>query len=684
VKEKVAGLPGGILPLMAVNLRRTSAAEGVRAALAVVVLVALNEWLQWPAMREAGLAALFTCLCDPGGPIRQRLPTLLGFGVLGTLATVGFGLLRGAPLFLVVPVATLGVFCAFFARAFGQATMLIGNLLTVVLVLALATGTTELGEAAEQGAGFLGGNLWATLLTLAIWRVYPYRPARRAVADVYRALADLVGDLRGCLRDREGGPAAWEAHARGQRRRVREALELARNALLATAKLRGAISSRAAQTWIRLETADQIFAVLIGLADRLEASPDPALTAAAERLLRRLRPVLLLLARDIESERGEAVARLDTAVANIAAAGEAVPDLRGPAVALADRLRQAVVLSAPEGWQPGSPPGQSLRQLWQGVAARVRANLDWHSAVLRHALRGAAAAVPAFTVTLSWPTSYGHWLTIMLVMTLQPFVATTFARALERVAGTIVGGFIAAGLAAVCTTPLAIAAAMFPLAVAALALKPASFGLYMTMLTPLVVLLSELGRPGESEITIALMRALYTLIGSALAAVAVLVLWPSWEPERAVGELRTAVRAHGAYANAAIGALLREVPRPAADAARRAAGIASNNLEASLQRALVEPGSPKDRLAAALTVDAALRRLAGRVSALLLEPAAPGDAAAWRAWGEWLEAAARRLAAGHAELPRRPALPQGDPLAESLTRMARQMEVAASAMQRLV
>ncbi len=177
-KAALAGLPHGILPLVAVDLRRVSMAEGVRAALSTAIIVALNEWLHWPPLSLAALAALLTCLCDPGGPIRRRLPAILAFGVLGALMTVGFGVLRSAPLPVVIPLACLGVFCTLFARAFGQAAQQVGALLTVVLVLALTRHITSAANAGEIFAAFWGGSLWAALLTLVIWRVHPfYRPA---------------------------------------------------------------------------------------------------------------------------------------------------------------------------------------------------------------------------------------------------------------------------------------------------------------------------------------------------------------------------------------------------------------------------------------------------------------------------------------------------------------------------
>lgn len=677
------GLPRGILPLIAVDLTRVSVAEGVRAALSTAAIVALNEWLDWPPLMQAALAAMFTCLCDPGGPFRRRLPAIFCFGVLGALLTMACGALRAAPLPVVVPVVCAGIFCTLFVRVFGQAAQQVGNLLTVVQVLALTRTLHDWRSALELGGAFWGGSLWAALLTLVIWRMHPFLPVRRSVARAYRALAALVADMQALLTRPADDEAAWDAHARLQRRAVRDAIEQAREALLTIARSRGPVSLRAAQTAIRLEAAEQMFGALIGLSVVAGLRRDAATAAAAERMLRLLRPLLVLIAHGIETDAIERLPRLERAADSMAAIGASAPALRAAAEALAERLRVVATLAAPEGWRPGAPPGEPLRLVLRGVVTRIRANLDWRSEVLRHALRGAVAAAPALTLTLHWPTSYGHWLTIMLVMTMQPYVAITFARALERVAGTLVGGLVAAGLATVCTTPISIAVALFPLVVLSFALRPTSFGLFMASLTPVVVLLSELGRPGESQLVIAAMRGLYVAIGSGLAVLAVLVLWPSWEPGRLGEALRTTILAHGAYAQAAIRALLGEEAEDAATRARRAAGIASNNLESCLHRALLEPHGDDPQLAAALTVDAALRRMAGRISALQLERPPRPDPDGWRAWAAWIGAAANRLASGGGALPLRPPLPQDDSaLTETLARLGRQMDVAAGALAR--
>ena len=306
----------------------------------------------------------------------------------------------------------------------------------------------------------------------------------------------------------------------------------------------------------------------------------------------------------------------------MAAAG-GIPALAAVTDAIVERLRVAVTLTAPSGWTPGAlpdtPPAGTLRQR---VLGPLQGNLTWQSAAFRHGLRTAVVAGPALALTLSLPGHYQHWLTITLILTMQPFYALTWQRALERIGGTVLGGVLAAGIALLCTSPLQIAAALFPLAVAAFTVRAVNFGAFMALLTPLVVLLTEFSRPGSGEWLIAFYRAGYTAAGGLLAVAGCLILWPSWEPDRLRRELEAAIAAHASFAEAEMNVLLGEGDAEAVEQARRAAGVASNNLETSLSRALNEPRrNQREALQSAMVIDAALRRMAGRLSALQLRPA---------------------------------------------------------------
>jgi hypothetical protein len=173
-----------------------------------------------------------------------------------------------------------------------------------------------------------------------------------------------------------------------------------------------------------------------------------------------------------------------------------------------------------------------------------------------------------------------------------------------------------------------------------------------------------------------------TTIGGLVAVGANFLLWPSHEPDLVAAEVKKTIAAHSAYAAADFSALLNEVTPAQLDQARRAAGVASNTLEALITRALLEPGrQDRDPLESAMVIDAALRRFAGRLATLQHDPTLTTrvprqDLTLWR---DWIAGSMRRLAAGQTELTPRPDVAETDALA----RIARQIELMSGAMQRL-
>jgi uncharacterized membrane protein YccC len=689
------------------NVNEFSVQEGLRAGLSVAAIVVLHAWLNFPLLLLTALGSLLTCLADAGTPGQERLPPLFAFSLLGAIVGVVFGLARAEGLLFAVPLAGLAIFAASFGRIYGPGGMQVGNLLSVWIVLAVDIRQPNLTSALISGGMFFAGSVWAIVLTSLIWRIQTTAPFRRAIGDCYRALAAMAQDMREILAIR-GHPAEtaarWERNARVFRGAGRVAIEAARVNVLALARTRGTGGGpRISRGWLRLEAADQTFGALSGVADILEAGTAADTTLAA-RALRHLRNELLVIAHSIDTDEAPDIARLEKSLDGIrgyvAGLGEHEP-LRRLVLTITERLAVAVTLTAPENLRPGSmPDGRSAFSWQERLLGPIRSNLDRSSAHLRHAAMAGFAATACLAYTLHHEHEYERWLVITLLVTMQPHFSLTWQRMLERIGGTVLGGLIAAALSLALHTPLTVSLAMFPLAVIAFTLRKVSFALFLSALTPMIILLVESATPGASEIHIAMMRALYTIIGGVIALLCSLALWPGRQPQRAVAEVRRAIAAHAASADAVFGELLGEQASTQSDAARRLAGIASNTLESALSRSMLEPRMVAgSHLNAALTIDAALRRIAGRLSVVRIlregetaVGAAPSVSAAdLAAWRDWIKTANATILATppHAKaacpLPSRPRLeaPAENPVADGLTRIARQIEMIAGAMPKL-
>jgi uncharacterized membrane protein YccC len=351
-----------------------------------------------------------------------------------------------------------------------------------------------------------------------------------------------------------------------------------------------------------------VFFALIGLSDVLEQSGATTRHCSLP-MLKRLRALFTVMAGATDHEHLPRARRFERALEGVAE-DTPCPSLDPFVRQLTDRLRLAAKYIDPAQYLPGSgPQGEQGLPFRQRFVGPLVSNFTWGSATLRHAARIAAVVAPALACTLIWHGRYTHWLTITLVLVLQPFFATTWQRTLERVAGTLLGGLFAGALSALWTSTVHVAGLLPVLGALALAVRQVSYAVYIAVYTPTVILLVESAQPGDSQWHIALARGGFTVLGGCIAVAANFVLWPTWEPDRVRADLTAALRAHADFAEAVLD------PPPGVDLhkARRAVGLASNNLEASLARVMQEPRrGQRNRLQAVMVADATLRRIAGR------------------------------------------------------------------------
>jgi uncharacterized membrane protein YccC len=682
--------PGAVPPFLtrlgiSFNLRAISIPEAFRAALAIAPFMAGFLVTGHEIWRVAAIGAFLTCLTDSGGPVNQRVMPTLIFTTVGSILACLMPMARAVDPPVAAAAATAALAVCAFLRIYGQPMLVVGNLLMVSTVIFVdqpqASEAAAFSFAFLVGLSFLVGSLWAAALALVIWRLYPHLPARRALADAYRKLGRMSGDIYQLLQRADVTPEVWDRHARHQRHQERDAIETARAAVLGAVGWLGPNSNAAVHGIIRLEVIEQCFARLIALGEYLGHVPESPDRKAAARALRRLRPVLHILARAILSDDSTLHRHLVPSTQSMEhdlATLAANDPVRVLLTEIMERVRIAITLTVPANYVPGAgltDPKPSWRQRW---ISPVQANLNWRSLALRHAVRVAALAFPVLLITLSYWRPFQAWLLIAFVVSVQPYYAMTVTRVIERVTGTMLGSFLGTLIGYFVVDRLAITIAVVVLLMAAIAIRFVSLGVFLIVLTPMVVLLTETGQYATDPWMVGVLRASYTLGGGVLALLGSFILWPSWEPNRLGSEMQRAILAHCDFADAifnqALGGTLDITSK------RRAAELAANAIEDGLQRALVEPHSTKrETLETALVVDAALRRLAGRLSVLQATKGFGGGAETVRAWRDWINRAGLALTSG-GKLPPRPALDSAAPGADSLTRIARQLELIAGAL----
>ncbi len=585
-----------------------SVGEGLRGASAVTLAISAAVCFRFPELAWAAFAAFWTCLADPGGAPRVRLRVMAGFAFCGAaVAGAVSGAVSSLSAMGTSPTAILlfvlvGV-CTFIGLRAGRPAA--GTLAAVVAVVA-AEQPIDLIVAPVRSLVFLGGGAMAILVSLAVWPAAARGPARRAVALVFHALRDMTAELAHASGDPRSGERLQSEH----RRSVRETIERARDQLDAVGA--GQSGSEGVELARALDSGDQIFAGLIALshgADRVRASEgsfqrellrdlDAAL-AAVRRLLLRPGRHRSRLGPTIESLRAWRSAS-DPLVASVADAWT------GALERLADAIHiDPALVSTTEQAPRASMP-----------ASRVAA---------AHSLRRAAIVLLAYLIGHMLALPYLYWATMAAVVVTHPDASLSWPRMIERILGSVAGGLAAAALASVLVQPWEQVAILFPLAAATLALRSVNYTLFVVFLTPLFVMATAVFSPGGGEAAAAA-RAADNVLGSILALLGCLLLWPK-SPVRALHEkLAEAVEANRSYALAVIGP---DFDREAVDAVRRRAGSCSTAAEQALHRIVPSASCRRCALAEARALLGTLRQLAGIATAIQIagDPRAASDLA---------------------------------------------------------
>lgn len=540
-----------------------SAAEGLRAGVAIALPLAAamlsgQRWLAW-----AVFSAFWTCLCDAPGPHRQRRQLLAGFALAGTVvAFVGswtsswtpHAALLTAPLMVWATVTLTGLI---------PYAALLGTLLAVVAVVAAGFPHGP-ALAALQAASFLAGAAWAWILINLAWRIDESAALRQAASAALLRMVDMSSAL---LAAPEGQHREqnWHPEHGEHRRAVRLALERLRAMLQRHADGSG---SGAAPSARLLESCEMIFSALIALE---HAAIQQLATPTQRRRAARLACVVLLRAhRRLAPAKGDAAGpdhrhrlplRPPAPLCDPVMAGCQWALLQADTLLLSDpawAIREAAIASA-ETADNAPPQAWSVRLLKS----------------LQQGGRQAAGVAAVFYAAEAFHLGYPYWATMAVVVVLQGAARQTWTRCVERILGSLLGGALALTLLQLTQglEPVLPVIAVL-LAGLAIALRLVNYTVFVVFLTMLFICVTEMLQPG---VGIASARALDNLIGSAAALLAALALWPDLgaSPRQRIAD---GLKANRAY----LEAVVTHQPPAALRYLQRQAGLASIDAETAL------------------------------------------------------------------------------------------------------
>ncbi len=640
-------------------------------------------------MGWSALGAFEGNIVDNGGPYRSRFASialLMGGGSLGAVLAS----LASPYLIWALALTAVFAFVVTYLRAAGPPYTNSSVIILVVYFVGLDHPSASLSASLAQAELFLGGCACAAVFSLILWPVYPFRHARYAIAACYGQLAQSLAEIDAAF---ETSSVKWFRLVHAFPNRMRTALETARGSLGSVRARTPVRTIRGRNLAVLLETADILFGRALALTELGERSvreggaEDTAAVSSRLRWLSqaagRLQQVLAERAPLTDLQQADAAPSTD--------AGTLFADaLRSLDFECAQNLeiaREAVIgvwTGVDTAFSVPAKAEQRLRRQSPGTLELLRQNWSFAASALRHALRTAAVCVASVLLVRVLHVPYGEWMALTAVIVLQPYVAHTWRKSLQRVGGTIAGGLLAALLAEFIRAPDKLILAVCITSFFTLAWYAVNYAWYCFFLTPTFVLLTIHGVHGWD---VAGIRAMDTFLGAALAVVAVNLLWTESEHLRLGSILARSAAANAAYLSA-LRRYWTASPEDRADAdrdilspARRQVGLANNESEEALERVMMER-TPAP--AGAVTIEHALafatysRRLTQNVTTVaILHPTPPNPQ--WNEFVDELQARLQRIAGLLRGEPVQPAqvqavLPPGEEQGQGL-RLRRQVEV---------
>lgn len=596
--------------------------EGLRASLAIAVMLAADLQLHIPGLAYGAVAAFWTCLCDPAGSDRTRLKALLTFALGATLAIslaaycAHWGKVAGgAALFVLVLICGL---TRSYRPTFGPMPAPAGLIIAIAVVVGVTSPRSAAG-ALELAACFLAGAVWALVLCIYIWRTHPRAPARRALVAIFARLEQMAASLQQLdLTDPDVGDQ-WSDFNVDQRRAVRFSIERGRETVARLPVGRRHFTQG-------IDTAGRVFAALMALGQHRMESARPFDATVARPLLDGLRQLLqqAMLQSGHESPAPERLLSQGDLLFSQATACQSVV---GHAVAVA----AGAMVELGRHWQAPE------REDPVGDEATVPAKFNILAPVWRQALRTAVAVAICYSFGAYYDVSFSYWGTIAALVLMQPLGANTWLRVVERASGSVVGGVITAVLIARLSGPWEMLLFITPLAAAVIALRLVNYGLFIVFVTPMFVLVSDFIHPASNLVAT---RAINETIGACIGLAGSLLLWPEKEEGALSDAILGALSANMAFASGVLRAPLDGWAN--IDQLRRDAGIASSRAEVARQRMLLEGRAHAMHLDSVRDILVSLRAICGAANIVaIIRQLEPGDGDAARA--EHYEALAKML-----------------------------------------
>jgi uncharacterized membrane protein (TIGR01666 family) len=581
-------------------------ADGLRATVAILLPALVGSYTNnFQLGLTVALGAMCVSLVDAPGPILNKRNSMLfciGFAFVIAIITA----LSRTNIFLMgLEIVVVTFFFSMFV-VYGQRATGVGSAAVLVMILTMDNPVEKSAVFFHAGL-ILTGGVFYLLLSLALYRIRPYRNAQRALGECIREVANYLSiraDFYNTATDLETDYKRLVA----QHVIVNEKQDLVREVFFKTRQ-------------IVEETTDQSRRLVFTFVETVDLFEDITAAYYDYRSLREiysntgiLQSLYLTLRKIVDELHATGIAiQTNSTFQRSFHYAEEIRRLKKEidTLPVADTTHKLVLKKILVNIRNLLNDLDNIGQYFASDLERKKTgvdhshfvthqpldpkifytNLNIQSSAFRHAIRVTIACLIGYLVTLVMPEGkHSYWILLTIAFIIKPAFSLTKQRNIERIVGTLAGAAIGVGILLLVENTTVRFAIMVLFMLGTYTFMRLNYLAMVMCVTPYVfIVFSFIGAEFRS---IAGERILDTLIGCAIAFSASYFLFPSWEREQLKQFMGDIVKANMLYLQKIIKALSgHQVSLIEYKVARKEVYLHSANLAAAFQRMLSEPKS---------------------------------------------------------------------------------------------
>lgn len=222
-------------------------------------------------------------------------------------------------------------------------------------------------------------------------------------------------------------------------------------------------------------------------------------------------------------------------------------------------------------------------------------NLSLKSPIFKHSLRLVITVLVGYLIGIYFEIQNAYWIMLTIIVIMRPGYVLTKDRTKQRIVGTLIGGVVAMGIVLLTSNMILYMVITFIALTLSITLVQQNYKVSAAFVTLTIVFIYAMIAPNALEIIE--YRITDTIIGAALASVANILLWPSWEKESIKTLIEEAIMANKAYLEEVRKFYHNKVElKTSYKVSRKQTFIAMGNLHAGFQRMTQEPKKQRQNM----------------------------------------------------------------------------------------